>query len=287
MLELSIIILNYNTADLTVNCINSINDQYKKELEEEKFEIVVVDNNSIDDSLEKLQKMKVKNLRIVKSDENLGFSKGCNLGAKNAEGENFLFLNSDTEIKDQGFNKMVSFLKENEKIGILGGKLKNIDGTNQLSAGKFYNVFYLFLMLIGSNKLLRESPDEIKRVNWVSGASLMIKKTLFQKLEGFDKEIFMYVEDMELCYRALKKGFFTYFYPQIMLFHKELGSGSRTFAILNIYKGVLLFFRKHKSKLEYLLALLLLKTKAAVLVVLGKIINNKYLLETYSQALKI
>ena len=142
-------------------------------------------------------------------------------------------------------------------------------------------------MLIGSNKLLRESPDEIKRVDWVSGASLMIKKTLFQKLEGFDKEIFMYVEDMELCYRALKKGFFTYFYPQIMLFHKELGSGSRTFAILNIYKGVLLFFRKHKSKLEYLLALLLLKTKAAVLVVLGKIINNKYLLETYSQALKI
>ena len=77
----------------------------------------------------------------------MGFSKGCNLGAKNAKVNILLFLNSDTEIKDQGFLKMVEYLKKDEKVGILGGALKNEDGTAQASAGKFYNLFNLFLML--------------------------------------------------------------------------------------------------------------------------------------------
>jgi len=96
--------------------------------------------------------------------------------------------------------------------------------------------------------LLRESPKQITKVDWVMGASLMISKKAFEKTGGFAKELFMYAEDMEFCYRAGKKGFATYFYPEVTLFHKERGSSNRTFAILNIYKGIL-FFTKNINRL--------------------------------------
>lgn len=289
VMELSIIILNYKTKVLTINCINSIIEQYKKELTDNKFEIILLDNNSKDQSIEDFRKLKVPGLTIVESKENLGFAKGCNLGAKHASGEYLLFLNSDTLIKDQGFVKMVDYFKSNKNIGVLGGKLKNADGTSQPSSGKFYNLFNLTLMLLGFEKkgLLRESPNEIKKVDWVSGASFMIKRDLFNKLGGFEKEIFMYMEDMELCFRAKLKGLPTYFYPNIMLFHLERGSSDKTFAILNIYKGILIFYKKHKPKWQYYIVRFMLKTKSILLVSFGKIMNNKYLKETYSKTLKI
>jgi GT2 family glycosyltransferase len=289
MMTLSIIILSYNTKDLTISCINSIVALYKQELDNNQFEIIVVDNASTDDSVAETLKLKTENLKIIENKENLGFSKGCNLGAKNANGEYLLFLNSDTEIKDQGFLKMVEYLKKNEQIGILGGALKNEDGTSQPSAGKFYNLLNLFLAMVGLERVgfLRESPKQIQKVDWVSGASLMIKKKVFEKIGGFEKELFMYAEDIELCFRANKKSFPTYFYPGVMLFHKEHGSSNRTFAILNIYKGILFFYKKHKPSWEYQVARLILFSKALILKTMGQITKNKYLQETYGQALEL
>src|ERR1035437_875070 len=183
-MELSIIILNYNTKDLTIECINSLVEQYKQEFEKEQFEIILVDNASSDDSLETIGKLKTIGLKIIESKENLGFSKGCNLGAKSAIGEYLLFLNSDTEIKDQGFVKMLDYLKKNPNVGILGGALKNEDGSAQPSTGKFYNLFNLFLAMAGLERagFLRESPNKLKQVDWVMGASLMVKKKAFEKI---------------------------------------------------------------------------------------------------------
>ena len=92
---------------------------------------------------------------------------------------------------------------------------------------------------------------------------------------------------LSFAYKAEKRGYCTYFYPEISLYHKELGSSNRTFAILNIYKGVLFFYKKHKSKVEYKIAEFMFKTKALVLKYLGKILENKYLENTYSEALNI
>jgi GT2 family glycosyltransferase len=288
-MELSIIILNYNTKDLTIECINAIVEQYKQELEKEQFEIVLVDNASSDDSLEAIKKLKINGLKLVESKENLGFSKGCNLGAKNANGEYLLFLNSDTEIKDQGFIKMLDYLQKNENVGILGGALKNENGTSQSSAGKFYNLFNLFLMLIGFERLgfLRESPWVIKQVDWVSGACLMIKRKVFEKIGGFENELFMYGEDMELCYRASKKKFSTYFYPELTLFHKERGSSSRTFAIVHIYKAILFFYKQYKPDWQYQIARFLLHAKSIILRNAGAVFKKKYFVETYGKTLEL
>jgi hypothetical protein len=293
-MTLSIIILSYNTKDLTVACINSIVSQYKLELDKDQFEIITVDNASTDDSIRAISNSKFlisnkDSIKIIESKENLGFSKGCNLGAKDAKGEYLLFLNSDTEIKDQGFLKMVDYLKKNEQIGVLGGALKNENGTSQASAGKFYNLLALFLAMIGLERVgfLRESPKRIKKVDWVSGASLMIKKKVFDKIGGFEKELFMYAEDMELCFKANKKGFPTYFYPEVTLFHKERGSSNRTFAILNIYKGILFFYKKHKPIWQYQIVRIMLFSKAFILSNIGRLLGKKYLQETYGKALEL
>ncbi len=287
MTTLSIVILNYNTKDLTLSCINSLIKKYKREIEKENLEIIVVDNNSTDDSVPALKKLAPK-IKLIESAENLGFSKGCNLGAEAATKECLLFLNSDTEVKDNHLFKMTEFLKGNENIGILGGRLKNIDGSIQPSCGKFYNLFNLILVLLGFEraKFLRFSPKVSKAVDWVSGASLMIKADIFKDIGKFEKEMFMYMEDQELCFKAKLRGFSTYFYKDVEIIHKERGSSNKTFAIVNIYKGIKFFYKKYKPKWQYLIAVFLLKAKAVILVVLGEIVNNKYLKATYREALK-
>ena len=288
-MELSIIILSYNTKDLTLQCIQSVIKQYKKELEEEKIEIVVVDNNSTDGSPSAISnfKFQISNLKPIENKKNVGFAKGCNIGAKAALGKYILFLNSDTEVLDKGFLQMIEFLEKNPKVAILGGKLYNADGSAQPSAGKFYNLTNLIIMLLGLERLgfLRSSPTKIQKVDWVSGACMMIKKELFDKLFGFDEHFFMYIEDMELCFRARKLGFATYFYPDVKLKHKSLGSSNRAFAIINIYQGILRFYSKHKSHFEYLIAKTLLIAKAEILILVGFLTRNAGLRDRYKKAI--
>ena len=289
MITLSIIILSYNTKDLTVRCIESIVKQYKQELTRKEIEIIVVDNASLDDSVSAIGKISsLQNLKILLNRENVGFGKGCNIGAKKASGKYFLFLNSDTEVLDNGFLKMTEFLDAHNDVGILGGKLLNADGSLQPSGGSFYNLFNLFLMLLGGERLglTRKSAQKVEKVDWVSGACMMVRSEVFEKLSGFDEELFMYMEDMELCFRAKELGFKTYFYPNISLQHKQLGSGNRTFAIINIYKGILHFYRRHKSRFEYLIAKTLLFAKAAILIFVGILTANQNLSVRYKKAIK-
>lgn len=290
MTILSTIILNYNTKDLILKCLKAIRDQYQNQLVLGEFEVIIVDNGSSDGSVESIEKeiKEAKNISLIKNKENLGFSKGNNLGAKRAKGRYLLFLNSDTQILDQGFLKMVNFLESHEKVGILGGRLKNLDGSSQESVGKFYNLFNVFLMLLGAERLglLRGSPKKEKKVDWVSGACLMIKNNLFKKIGGFDENFFMYVEDMEISFEANLRGFSTFFYPDVNLLHRELGSSNKTFAILNIHKGLLYFYKKYKPFWQYLILYLLLKLKSSLGIIFGMIFNNRSLKETYLKAFK-
>jgi GT2 family glycosyltransferase len=290
-MTLSIVILSFNTPDLIKDCISSLRKQFEQELKNDTIEIVVVDNGSKEGVVGDVERSvkNLKNIKLIKSKENLGFGRGCNLGVENSRGEFVLFLNSDTKVDDKGFIKMTNFLKDNPKVGILGGRLMNFDGTNQASAGKFYNLFNFFIMMFGGEKFgfLKKSPSKISSVDWVSGACFMVNKDIFNKIGGFDKNIFMYMEDMELCYRAKKNGFATYYYPDVLVLHKEQGSSNRGFAIVNIYKGILYFYVKHKSKLSYQIVRNVLYIKAKTVYLLGKITNNSYYTSAYGQALEL
>jgi GT2 family glycosyltransferase len=289
---LSIITLNYKKANLTIACMASLYDKFHDEFEEGKFEQIIIDNGSEDGSVdaikEAIREKNYKNIHLIVNKDNAGFGKGCNLGAQHAKGELLVLLNNDTLVKDKGILAMADYLKSHQEVAILGGQLRNSDGTLQASTGKFYTPFYAFLLLLGMQKfgLLDKSPKNITQVDWVKGGLLMIRKAVFKKLEGFDEKIFMYTEDMELCYRAKLSGFKTYFYPDVMVLHAEHGSGSRTNAIVNIYKNLLYFYKKHRTDNEYRFLRLAMQTKAIFLIILGKIMKNKYLVTTYEQAFK-
>lgn len=287
---LSIIILSYNTKELILKCVRSLVYQYKRQLGQGEFEIIVVDNASTDDSIKEIKKsfdFAQDKIFIIENSENFGFSKGNNVGAKHARGKYLLFLNSDTEVQDRGLLGMVDFLDGHDEIGILGGRLQSENGSTQRSVGHFLNLFSTFLVLFGGERIgvVRFRPRLKKKVDWVSGASLMIRSKLFEKLGGFDENIFMYLEDVELCFRAKKMGYQTWFYPDISILHKEHGSSDRTFAILHIYKGLLYFYKKHKTPLEYSVLRILLMLKTTIALGIGVITKNKYLTNTYTKAL--
>ncbi len=289
---LSIIILNYKKKDLTLSCIKSLYEQFSHQFKINIFEAIVVDNASNDDSVsalqEEIKKKNYKNMKVIASPENTGYGKGCNLGAQYTKGTYLLFLNNDTLIKDKGIVEMVHFMNMHRDIAILGGQLSNFDGSKQPSTGKFYTLYNTFLLLLGMQKygVLDKNPSTISQVDWVKGGLFMIRTEVFKALSGFDEKIFMYTEDMELCYRANLEGYKTYFYPFVTVVHAEHGSSSRTFAIIYIYKGLLYYYKKHKNYLEYSIIKTLLYMKAVTAIIIGNITRNSYLVKTYKQAIR-
>lgn len=288
---LSIVTLNYKKKDLTIACITSLWEQYKSEFQDNKMEVIIVDNDSQDDSVEairrEIKENHFENMHVVANSTNAGFGAGCNLGAWKSKGEFVLFLNNDTVVKDDGLLRMAQYSTDHPEIAILGGQLRNFDGSLQASAGKFYTPLYAFLLLTGGQRwgLLDRSPKMIQKVDWVKGGLLMIRRNVFEEIHGFDEKIFMYTEDMELCYRVHLAGKGIYFYPDVMVLHKEHASTSKTFAIVNIYKNLLYFYKKHRTPSEYRLVKSMMEMKARSLIAIGKTTKNKYLIDTYEQAL--
>lgn len=292
-MRLSIVTLNYKKVDLTINCVKSLYTQFGEKFEDNAIELIIVDNASGDGSVEVLNKTihqeKYKNIRVLANSENAGFGKGCNLGAKDAKGKYILFLNNDTIINNKGILEMVDFLDIHPEASILGGRLCNMDGSLQSSTGNFYTIPRVIMLLLGFQryKLMDNGPKKISKVDWIKGGFFMIRAEVLRKLKGFDENIFMYTEDMELCYRAQKAKYATYFYPQAKILHVDQGSSNRTFAVINIYENLLYFYKKHRSNNEYIFLRTLLKAKALFLYIIGKIINNSYLSATYEKALKV
>jgi GT2 family glycosyltransferase len=299
MTDLSIIIISYNTKEITRKCVETV-IQSLNYAHDINTEIIVVDNGSTDGSIQVLDNIKyqISNIKktnqfkIIKNRQNLGYAKANNLAAKKAKGEYLLFLNSDIEVIEDAIPRMFNFYKQKEKVfNFLGGKLLNKNMTSQPSCGPFYSLPVIFgaLFLRGDYwGLTRWSPNKVKEVDWVSGACFLTKKKFFNELGGFDENIFMYMDEIDLLYRAKKNGLKVGFYPEAKFIH--LGSASsqgRTQPILQVYRGFLYFYQKHFSDFHLKILKLMLKLKAYLSLLIGKILKNDYLIKTYEEALKI
>lgn len=294
--DLSIIIISYNTEKITIDCLKSIIKSLKNS--SLKYEIIIVDNASKDNSVSSIKKLKseIKNrnlkINLIENKENIGFGPANNQAVKLAKSDYLLFLNSDIIVLNAAIEKLYNFYKQNEKLfNFLGGKLLNKDGTSQPSCGPMYTLPMIFahLFLRGDYwELTRYSPKKIKEVDWISGACILTKKEYFEKLDGFDEKIFMYMEEIDLFYRAKKHGFKVFFYPEAKFIH--LGSQSsagRSFPILQVYQGLIYFYKKHFSRFSLFILIIMLKLKALIGFLIGKIINNQYLTQTYAKAWQI
>jgi GT2 family glycosyltransferase len=292
-IDLSVVIVSYNTKRITENCLESVNRSLKKS--KIKYEIIVVDNNSNDGSKEILEKYSAdqNNYTVYyQINANLGFGQGSNFGVKKTNGKYILFLNSDTIVLNRSIEKLFNFYINKEKIvHFLGAKLLNHDLTPQPSACRFFTlpvIFFALFLKADYWGFTRFSPNRFQKVDWVSGAALMTKKSLYQRLGGFDKNIFMYMEEVDLLYRAKKLGLNTFFYPDSQIIH--LGSASsigKTYPILQVYRGFLFFYKKHYSILQLFILRIILKFKAIIAYSIGKIKNDSYLINTYGEAFKI
>ena len=271
--SVSIIILSWNTKELLKNCLESLKDL--------KVEIIVVDNDSTDGSPQMVEGEFPK-VKLIKNQKNLGFGAGNNQGMKMAKGDYFLLLNSDTVVKDKAPLKMVEFLAKNKEVGAVGCKLLNSDGSPQPSAGPFPNLWVSAVMLFAEHwlgDLVRSSFSKVKEVDWVMGAALMVRREVIKKAGLMDEGIFMYMDEVEWCYRIKKAGFKVMFYPGAEIIHLLGGSSTtgRRDPILNIYRGLLYFYRKHYPSWQLSILKTMLKLKAMMAFFLGKLTGNRYL----------
>lgn len=233
--DISVLIVNYNTADLISACIDSLKEQKNC-----RFEIIIVDNASQDDSLVKINTLLCDDTRLISSKENLGFGRAINLAAQSASGKYFYILNPDTRIKDTlVLKKLYDFMEKTPKIGITGMPLLDANGKNESPAKTLYP---------DEQYIEHKLPPLPGDIAWVVGAALFIRRDLFEKMNGFDKDFFLYGEEVDLCLRIRKAGFTVAYCNTTPVYH--LGGGSEraeTAFNTNLRKirGLILFCQKH------------------------------------------
>jgi GT2 family glycosyltransferase len=290
--DLTIVVVSYNTERITSECVSSIFGSLQGD--NIAVEVIVIDNASTDGSIAQLRRLAANHpeIRLVENSENVGFGRANNQGVRIAKADTVLLLNSDTVILENAIEKMYRFYRDHSDCyPFLGAKLLNQDLSPQPSAGAFFTVPVVFgaLFLKGDYwGLTRSSPDDVRTVDWVSGACIMTQKTHFLDLGGFDESIFMYMEEVDLLYRAKQSGLKTGFFPDARFIH--LGSASsngKTYPILQVFKGFSFFYRKHYGPLSLLALKCMLQLKALVSLAVGKITGNEYLTRTYAEAYRL
>jgi GT2 family glycosyltransferase len=229
MIDLSIIIVHYKTPTLLYNCVESIY-QYKKEI---IAEIIIIDNNSEDQS-EQLLKKDFPEIIWLQSRYNAGFARANNTGIKVAKGEFVLLLNSDTLICENTLEKCLATIKSDREIGLLGCKLLNKDGSLQISAyPKLPNMskvleanpIYIYFTRKKTYKEKRitmqlELHGTIHEPTWVCGAFMLMPAKIFKEHKlYFDEDFFMYGEDVLLCHHIKRSGYKIIFTPEVSIYH--------------------------------------------------------------------
>lgn len=220
-MKFSIIIVTWNTAQITKKCIDTINQFIPGQ------EIIVVDNGSQDNTVEVLKN--IKNVKLIENKANLGFAKANNIGLRFTTSEYILFMNSDIELIDNSLLKMMDFLKNNSDIGIIGPKFLNPDHTPQASVfppQTFINAFKEFWLdkKYSYSKYIPESKKPIQ-VNSISGGCLATNKDYFKSIGSWNETYFFYFEDMDLCRKVNQSSKKVVFYPLCQIIHRHGASG--------------------------------------------------------------
>lgn len=222
-MELSIIIVSYNTKRLLQKCLDSLGAEKKSK----DREIIVIDNASMDGSWQMVQE-KFPLVKLVKNTENMGFAKAVNKGISLAEGKSILLLNSDTEASENTLADLLEFEKK-VRPAIIGLRMLNADGSIQPSVFRLPTARGAFseywLGKKGSFSKYWPVGEESREVEAVSGGAMLISRAVLDKIGYFDERYFMYFEDMDFCRRARKAGFKIYYLPSAKVIHVHGASG--------------------------------------------------------------
>lgn len=253
-MQLSVVILNYNVRFFLEQCVASVQEA----LSNIDSEIIVVDNHSSDDSCEMI-KSRFPNVKLIENKENLGFPKGNNIGVAQAKGNYICILNPDTVVAEDTFEKILAFAEEQENLGIVGCKL--IDGSGNflpeskrgiptpfVALTKMVGLYKLFPNLKLFNRYYAQhlSKNETGKVDILVGAFMIMKRKLYNDIGGFDENCFMYSDDIDLSFMALKNGKNNYYFHETSVIHYKGESTVRDrFYMKRFREAMQFFYRKH------------------------------------------
>jgi len=266
MLDLSICIVNWNVKELLNACLGSI----YKETKDISFEVIVVDNNSSDDSI-RMIKNDFPQVIVIENKYNAGFTRANNQAINIAQGRYIMLLNPDTEVLDSALNKMLRFMESRRDCGALGCKLINTDGSLQRSCRTFpsldvmiYSALFLDSLfpkrrIFGKYFMTWWDFNETREVDQPMGSALMIKKEVLDSVGLFDQNIFIWFDEVDLCYRIKKAGWKIFFTPEAQIKHHLSQSFKQWKSVPQIVKGAITwrksrnyFFKKHKGSASVL-----------------------------------
>lgn len=248
-MDVSIIIINYKTPDLVIDCVKSI----KALTEDISYEIIVVDNASNDDSLQILTREFGEEIRIIESKTNLGFGKANNLGVENASGKYVFLLNSDTKLINNAIKILYDYITITENVGIVGGNLYSVDLRENssfslcfddiITVKKQSKWIHIIKAIIGRQFRQRFYSAEKKHqyaykdtfnhsnqpmeVGYIFGTDMMLPRGLYDQMHGFDPDFFMYAEEEELSWRIHQAGYKIVNVPDAKIIHLDGGTFKR------------------------------------------------------------
>ncbi len=262
-LTLSVVILNYNTGNFLVKCLKSL-DNVKSEAE---LDIWVVDNNSTDDSLKTAQKDFPK-FHYIETGQNLGFAKGNNVALKEVKSEYILILNPDTEVLSGTLRNLLEYMRSHIEVGACSPRVELSNGKLDWASHRgfptpYASFLYYFLKNDSLYHLSGRDFNNPHEVDSLSGAFILTRKEILNKVGLFDESYFMYAEDLDLCYRIKKAGYKIMYLPQVKIIHyKGVSSGlkqhsqditkasieSKMRAFNAFYETMKIFYKKHLAR---------------------------------------
>lgn len=255
-MELSVIIVNYNTKKLLKQTIESVMNTVGQAI---KYEIIVSDNGSKDGSCEMVKKS-FPQVKLIENNANLGFSKANNTAINESKGRYILLLNSDTVVKEKCLEKCIEYMDNHGEIGALGCKVVLTDGTLDHACKRGYptpeaSLYYLLKLhkffsnskKFGAYTLDYLPDDQINEVDSLVGAFMMVRRESIDKVGLLDEDFFMYGEDIDWCYRIKEAGYKIVYYPEAEILHYK-GASSKKKKLKTIYefhRAMILFYNKH------------------------------------------
>lgn len=271
-MDLSVIIVSYNTEKLTKDTLDAIRTSLKK-TPELTSEIIIVDNASSDNSPSMIKNYKVteKNISCVPilHKENIGFGGGNNLGIKKSKGKYVLLLNSDLIADDVDFQDLIDYMDKHKKVGGLTVRVElpngKIDPASHRGFPTVWRSFAYFTKLqhitsaipflnriFGGYHMVHENLHTVHEIDSPTAAFFLIRGSLLRKLKGFDEDYFMYGEDLDLAMRMRKKGYSIIYYPEYTVLHLKHQSGlktkkqkTRSITTFHFHNAMKIFYDKH------------------------------------------
>lgn len=257
MIHSSIILVNYNGSLFLHDCLNSV-ERFVSSL---NTEVIIVDNCSTDNSVE-IIKNSFPSVKLICSNRNLGFSRANNLAVKYSKGTHLLFINTDTIMIESTPQILSKYLDRYQDVAVVGSRITFKDASYQLSCGKLPNLLVEFLYRIRAvlnnrwhhifSALYDRHYSKEQEVGWVTGACLMIRRDVFEKIGGFDESFFMYYEDKDICKQVRDAGFKVIYYPKTSLIHLLGGSSQGIKKSVSTYyrDSQLYYYQKHLGKFQ-------------------------------------